>query len=111
MLVKRSALVLIIVIGLAGVVVFGYYAVQDWAVLQLAYARFESLAAANADLKALYVAEAAQNVHRTNLLAGGVWTLLSLLIAAVGVHGFCVTAGDGARRTGKKQLEQCEAEA
>ncbi len=81
--------ILTVLPGSLGVVVFGYYALVDWAALQTAYAHFEQLARSDADLRALFVAEAQQNLHRLNLFADGVWALLSALLVAVGLHGLC----------------------
>jgi|GEM_PF-791508 hypothetical protein len=83
--------------GAAGVLVFGYFALVDWAALQDAYAHYRQVAASDAaDLRAVFVAEAQQNIHRVNLFADGVWTLLSAILAAIGLHGLhtraCVEA-------------------
>jgi hypothetical protein len=79
----------LVVVGGAGAVAFGWYALKDWAALQTAERQFETLAGRSADLSALFVAEAKQNIHRINLFAQGVWTLLSAIVAAIGVHGLC----------------------
>lgn len=75
--------------GAVGVAVFGYYALADWAALQAAYKQFETAAAQSRDVPTLFVTEAKQNIHRINLFADGVWTLLSAILAAVGLHGLC----------------------
>ena len=78
-----------VVPGLTGVCLFGYYALVDWAALQAAYAHYEQVAGKSQDLRAVFVAEAQQNIHRVNLFADGVWTLLSAILGAIGLHGIC----------------------
>ncbi|MEM9539077.1 MAG: hypothetical protein AAGA60_06145 [Cyanobacteria bacterium P01_E01_bin.42] len=82
-------LFLIFVLGVAGVLGFGYYALIDWDALQLAYVNFDNVARESPDLTALFAAEARQNVHRINLFAEGVWTLQSAILGAIGLHGIC----------------------
>lgn len=79
----------IFVLGVAGVLGFGYYALIDWDALQLAYLNFDNVAQKSPDLTALFVAESRQNIHRINLFADGVWTLQSAILAAIGLHGIC----------------------
>jgi hypothetical protein len=82
-------LVLVVLPGVAGFIGFGYYALIDWGSLQKAYGYFNTMAQNKATLEILFVAEAQQNIHRINLFADGVWTLLSGVIAAIGLHGIC----------------------
>jgi hypothetical protein len=82
-------IVLVILPGVLGIVVFGYYALIDWQSLQKAYGYFNTVVQNKASLETLFVAEAQQNIHRINLFADGVWTLLSAVIAAIGIHGIC----------------------
>ena len=82
-------LLLTTVPGVAGVVIFGYHALQDWDQLQLDYDYFVSVIESGESMEALFVAEAQQNIHRINLMADGVWTLLSAILAAIGLHGAC----------------------
>lgn len=82
-------LLLTVLPGLVGVVVFGYYALADWSALQAAYRHYAQVAVNSPDLRAVFVAEAQQNIHRINLFADGVWALLSALLGAVGLHGLC----------------------
>ena len=82
-------LVLTVIPGLTGVFVFGYFALQDWGQLQRDYSYFTALVEQSSTLEALFVAEAQQNVHRINLMADGIWTLLSAILAAIGLHGIC----------------------
>ncbi len=82
-------LVLVVLPGVAGFIGFGYYALIDWESLQKAYSYFNTAAQSKAALETLFVAEAQQNIHRINLFADGVWTLLSFIIASIGLHGIC----------------------
>lgn len=76
-----------IVPGVAGLLIFGYFALIDWNALQQAYQYFSEVAQSSSSLEKLFVAEAAQNVHRINLFAEGVWALLSGILASIGLHG------------------------
>jgi len=80
-------LLLMVVPGVLGVVIFGYYCLIDWAALQADYAHYVQVAASTADLRAVFIAESQQNIHRINLFAEGVWALLAAILAAIGVHG------------------------
>lgn len=82
--------VLLVIPGLAGIVIFGFYALQDWAALQEAYRHYIQVAQGSSSMPALFIAESAQNIHRVNLFADGVWALQSAVLGAVGVHGLCV---------------------
>jgi len=83
----RWLLVLLVLPGVLGIVIFGYYCLVDWAALQADYAHYVQVAASSADLRAVFVAESQQNIHRINLFAEGVWALLAAILAAIGVHG------------------------
>ena len=90
-MIRRLALIMLLVVpGLIGVAIFGYFALQDWAHLQAAYCRYAAVARSS-DLRTLTVAFNAQSIHRTNLFAEGVWTLLTAILAGIGVHGLCIT--------------------
>ena len=80
-------LLLTVLPGFTGVVVFGYYALVDWSALQSAYAHFEQVASRSPEMRTIFVAEAEQNIHRINLFADGVWALLSAILGAIGLHG------------------------
>ena len=88
----RTALLLILTTlpGIAGVLIFGFYALQDWEQLQQDYSHFENVIKQARPMEVLFVAEAQQNVHRINLMADGIWTLLSWILAAIGLHGACL---------------------
>jgi hypothetical protein len=86
---KYPLIVFLIIPGLIGFLVFGGYGMIDFVALQRAYIQFEH--AANSGVVAdIIVAEAKQNIHRVNLFAEGVWSLLSAIIAAIGIYGLCV---------------------
>ena len=76
-----------IVPGVAGLLIFGYFALIDWNALQQAYQYFLEVAQSSSSLEKLFIAEAAQSIHRINLFAEGVWALLSAIIASIGLHG------------------------
>jgi hypothetical protein len=86
---RQLLLVLVVLPGVLGVMVFGYYALIDWQSLQKAYGYFATVSQNKAGLETLFVAEAQQNIHRVNLFADGVWTLLSGIMGAIGLHGIC----------------------
>ena len=83
-------LVGVTLLGVVVVLVSGYYLLLDWAALRAAYAWFELLASRSADLNALFVAEAGQNIHRLNCFAEGMGMLLGAILAAIGLHGLCL---------------------
>jgi hypothetical protein len=86
----KNALLLIfaIVPGISIAVIAGYYALIDWAALKTAYRTFEHAAAIHAPLPDLIAAESFQNIHRINLFADGVWTLLGLILFTLGITGW-----------------------
>ncbi|WP_254923683.1 hypothetical protein [Pseudanabaena sp. SR411] len=76
--------------GVLGVLIFGYHALADWNGLQQAYIPFAKAVQSKSSLETLFVTEAMQNIQRINLFADGVWTLLSMIIASIGIHGICL---------------------
>lgn len=48
------------------------------------------MVAGNGDLRAAFVAEARQNIHRINLFADVVWALLGLILSALGTIGLAL---------------------
>lgn len=85
----RNALFLLMIIpGVAGVVIFGNAALTDWQQLRIDYRAYEDVLRSTDDLSTLFKAEAAQNIQRINLFADGVWTLLSGILGAIGLHGW-----------------------
>ncbi len=86
----KIALSGVVLFGVFGVLFFGYYTFQDFVLLQRAFATLDELIARNADMKALFIAESRQNAHRINVFADGTWTMLSALIAVVGLHGLAL---------------------
>ncbi|HEY9736434.1 MAG TPA: hypothetical protein V6D06_09130 [Trichocoleus sp.] len=85
----RTTLLLLLVIApaIAGITVFGRAALTDWDSLQQAYQRFELTIQTSDDLTQIFIAESLQSIHRINLFADGVWTLLSAILGAIGLHG------------------------
>ncbi len=88
MKIRHLLLLIVIVPGIAGVAIFGHFALIDWEQLQVDYRVYEEVVQSTDDLPTLFKAEAAQNIHRINLFADGVWTLLSGILAAIGLHGW-----------------------
>jgi ABC-type polysaccharide transport system permease subunit len=82
--------ILLVLPGVVGILIFGYYALIDWNSLQKAYQYFSDVVQSSPSMEKLFIAEAQQNIHRINLLADGVWTLLSAILAAIGLQGICV---------------------
>lgn len=78
--------------GIAGVAIFGYYALIDWGQLDLAFVAYQKVLQNSTELSAIFKAEAAQNIHRINVFADGVWTLLSAILGAIGIHAWYVGA-------------------
>lgn len=73
-------------LGIAVALIGLYYgATVDWPQLQRAYGNFAH--ARGADLKTVFVAEAQQNIHRVNLFADIVWSLLGAIWATLGAIG------------------------
>jgi hypothetical protein len=81
---------LVTLLGLLAASVSGYYLLRDWSALNQSYARFEQLALRGSDLRAVFIAEAQQNVFRINCFAEGVGVLLGGILAAIGLHGLCL---------------------
>lgn len=85
----RNFLFLIVIIpGMAGVIIFGHSALTDWEQLRIDYRTYKDVLQSTDDLSTLFKAESAQNIQRINLFADGVWTLLSGILAAIGLHGW-----------------------
>jgi len=84
------ALGIVTIVGVTASLVSGYYVFQDWAALNMYYARFEDLTMSASDMRSLFIAEANQNAFRINCFADGVGVLLGAIIAAIGVHGLCL---------------------
>ena len=80
-------LALVVIPGVAGMSIFGYYALQDWGQLQQDYVAYQAIAATSSDLSALFKANAGQMTQRINLFADGTWFLLSAIFTAIGLRG------------------------
>ena len=85
----RFAFYLLVVMGVAGVLLFGYYTFVDFALLRGAYAQLLKLTPAS-PVQAILLVEAQQNAHRINVFADGTWTLLSAILVAVSLNGLAV---------------------
>ena len=85
-----------VIAGLVGVAVFGFWAWKDWGAFQEAYRVFEDEARKPDNIEKIFVAEARQNMHRINLFAEGVWTLLCAILATVGALG--LRRGEGPKQ-------------
>ena len=81
---------MLIIPGVLATGVFTYFALIDWSVLQRSYMHYSDVAASKPTIQALFIAYSQQNINRINLFADGVWTLLSAIIAAIGIHGLCI---------------------
>ncbi len=90
MAIRSAALWLVTGLGVLAFTVSGYYVLQDWAALNMYYARFEKLTMSDASLRSLFIAEAHQNAFRINCFADGVGVLLGAVISAIGIHGLCM---------------------
>ena len=88
---KIIILLFIVAFGIAWAIIFAYYLLIDWNQLDRAYLNFAQIAESSPNLTTLVTAEAKQNIHRINVFAEGVWLMLSLIIAAIGLHGICTT--------------------
>jgi hypothetical protein len=84
---KMGLAILLVVPGMGAAVVFGYYALIDWAALEEAYQQFELATQQSAELTVVLARATQQDIHRINVFAEGVWFLLSLIIVAIGLHG------------------------
>ncbi|MEM8639373.1 MAG: hypothetical protein AAGG51_11230 [Cyanobacteria bacterium P01_G01_bin.54] len=82
-------LLTVFILGCAGIVAFGTWAVIDYAALNQADAEFMRAIDAGSVLRELFIAESRQRIHCINLFAEGVWTLQSAVFAAIGLHGMC----------------------
>ena len=60
----RLLILFVILPGLAGIMIFGYFALIDWNTLQQAYNYFDKVVQDKSTLETLFVAEAQQNIHQ-----------------------------------------------
>ncbi len=88
--------------GTVGVVIFGYYALIDWDALQAAYVNFSAAVQGSSTFETILAAEAQQNIHRVNLFADGVWTLLSAILAAIGWLGLYLGAAVSSQKRDRR---------
>jgi hypothetical protein len=81
--------------GLTGVLVSGFYVLQDWASLNRAFAHWEKLIRTGGSDRALMVADSYQNAFRINCFADGVGVLLSAILFSIGLLGLCLLPSNG----------------
>jgi len=81
---------LLVLPGLVGRVILGFYILVDWAALDQADRAWESAVQPSADLNTLLARAIRQHIHRINVFAEGVWFLLSAMVAAIGLHGLAI---------------------
>ena len=82
----RTVFYLVVVLGMGSFLLCGYFTFVDFAMLRGAYAHLLKLTPSSS-VQAILLAEAQQNAHRINVFADGTWTLLSAIIAALGLNG------------------------
>ncbi len=86
-------LALLVLVVLPGTMFMGistYYLFPEWITLGNSYQNYQKLAQNPAvSVRALSVAQAAENRHRLNCFAEGIGVLLGGVMVAVGVHGLC----------------------
>lgn len=75
--------------GLGAVLLSSFFLFPEWAALDQSYQNYAKLAATNASLRELAIAESAEMRHRLNCFAEGIGVLLGGVIVAIGVHGIC----------------------
>lgn len=77
----------LIVPGLTGALLSGYWGYADFIRLTQAERNFNQLVARQASQKELFVAAHRENIHRLNVAAEGVWIGLGLITVGVGAIG------------------------
>jgi len=84
--------ILVVAPGLLIAAVCAYYTLQDWGLSTKTYAAFERTAASSADIRAVFIAEARQNIYRINCFADGIGFLAGCLMSAIGITGIATVA-------------------
>ena len=87
---RTFTLAVVVIAGLSAAYLSGHFVLRDWAALNAAWGRFETVVGSNGDQRTLLIAVTQQAAYRTNCFAEGVGVLLGALIAAIGVHGLCL---------------------
>ena len=96
---RLAGLSMLVVAGLFVMGACGWHLRADWHALQRSQARFEATVSEGGDLRDVFVAYAAQDIHRANALAEGLGVLAGALLTGIGVHGICtLSAGSDGRR-------------
>jgi hypothetical protein len=90
-----TLLIWVVLPGLSAAGASAYYGLGDWAALTAAHHQYQQLAQdSSSSLKALAIAEAAENRHRLNCFAEGVGVLLGWAVVTIGIHGLCTLSRD-----------------
>jgi hypothetical protein len=76
--------------GLGAIAICTFYMFPEWSALDRAHRNYQSLASSGADMRALSIAQSAENRHRINCFAEGVGILLGGVMVSIGVHGLCL---------------------
>jgi hypothetical protein len=75
--------------GLGAIAISTFYLFPEWSALDKSYQNYQKLAISGAAVRALSIAQAAENRHRINCFAEGVGVLLGGIMVSIGVHGLC----------------------
>jgi hypothetical protein len=84
---KFAFFALLIIPGLTGALLSGYWGYADWIRLTEAERNFQQLVANKADQRQLFIAAHRENIHRLNVAAEGVWIGLGLITTGIGMLG------------------------
>jgi hypothetical protein len=78
---------LLIIPGLTGTLLSGYWGYADFIRLTEAERNFQQLVVNKANQRELFIAAHRENIHRLNVAAEGVWIGLGLITTGVGIIG------------------------
>lgn len=76
--------------GLGAIAISTFYLFPEWSALDKSYQNYQKLATSGAAVRALSIAQAAENRHRINCFAEGLGVLLGGIMVSIGVHGLCL---------------------
>ena len=80
-------LTLLVIPGLTGVLLSGYWGYVDFMKLTQTERNFQQLVISKANQRELLIAAHRENIHRLNVAAEGVWLGLGLIAVGVGTIG------------------------
>ena len=80
-------LTLLVIPGLTGVLLSGYWGYVDFMKLTQTERNFQQLVISKANQRELFIAAHRENIHRLNVAAEGVWLGLGLITVGVGMIG------------------------